>query len=99
MLHQVAKVVTVSAALGVTGGSLVLLQRNEWKISTLGLVRFGRAAHSVCILLFIHLMTWTLSVSNILNADMHISDRASEIHESNDFDVRYLNIIKIDEYL
>jgi len=37
----------VSTLIGITGGSLVLLQKNEWNISTLGLLRFGRAAKSV----------------------------------------------------
>ncbi|KAK2150013.1 hypothetical protein LSH36_427g03001 [Paralvinella palmiformis] len=49
LTHHVGKVLTVSTLIGITGGSLVLLQKNEWNISTLGLLRFGRAAKSVAV--------------------------------------------------
>ena len=33
----------------VTGGSLLVLQQNDWDVSSIGAVRFGRAAITVSI--------------------------------------------------
>lgn len=47
MRFTLRKVLKWGIVTGVIGGSAVVLQKNDWQVSTLGLFRFGRAAFAV----------------------------------------------------
>lgn len=49
-LWKITKYGGLVGAVGTTG---YLLQKNDWDVSTIGVVRFGRAAWAVCIALYI----------------------------------------------
>lgn len=58
MRFTLRKVLKWGIVAGVIGGSTLVLQRNDWKVSTLGLFRFGRAAYAAAYLVVDY--KWTL---------------------------------------
>lgn len=47
LVRRVGRVLKYGLVVGVGAGSVALLQHNEWDFSSVGVVRFGRAAMAV----------------------------------------------------
>jgi len=51
MLHLLRKIIKYGTIGTAIGGTAYMLQRNDWDVSSIGAVRFGRAAFTVSLVM------------------------------------------------
>lgn len=47
MKREIRRIIQITSAASLAAGSVIFLQKNDWEVSTVGAVRFGRAALAV----------------------------------------------------
>ena len=71
MFRRGLRVLKYGTIIGVTGGCTYTLQQNDWHVSSIGAVRFGRAAAAVSVLMpvkkrFLKLFIYSVFVYSVL---------------------------------